>query len=194
MVFVPLLSLFIARILRSFLLLIHDNGLKSTILGFLFTSIKMVPGVKGYIDAEKQKVYAKGLVQGSAILHQDNMYPIPPFDFSIKGVTSISVDLHKYGLALKGTSVVLYRNHDIRKTHISKLSNVWAFVSTINVEKSSSYLNIEIKEIPELFIIGRPDVTIVAIRSNDLDIFEVNDIMISNMLASECIAETQQRG
>ncbi|KAJ7010102.1 Sphingosine-1-phosphate lyase [Populus alba x Populus x berolinensis] len=56
MVFVPLLSLFIARILRSFLLLIHDNGLKSTILGFLFTSIKMVPGVKGYIDAEKQKV------------------------------------------------------------------------------------------------------------------------------------------
>ncbi|KAJ6341331.1 hypothetical protein OIU78_009495, partial [Salix suchowensis] len=55
LVFVPLLSLFIARILRSFLLLIHDNGLKSTILGFLFTSIKMVPGVKGYIDAEKQK-------------------------------------------------------------------------------------------------------------------------------------------
>ncbi|KAJ7010105.1 hypothetical protein NC653_000743 [Populus alba x Populus x berolinensis] len=51
-----------------------------------------------------------------------------------------------------------------------------------------------IKEIPELFIIGRPDVTIVAIRSNDLDIFEVNDIMISNMLASECIAETQQVG
>ncbi|KAJ7010101.1 hypothetical protein NC653_000743 [Populus alba x Populus x berolinensis] len=58
MVFVPLLSLFIARILRSFLLLIHDNGLKSTILGFLFTSIKMVPGVKGYIDAEKQKSIA----------------------------------------------------------------------------------------------------------------------------------------
>ena len=51
-----------------------------------------------------------------------------------------------------------------------------------------------IKEIPELFIIGRPDVTIVAIRSNDLDIFEVNDIMISNMLASEYIAETQQVG
>nr|TKR84545.1 hypothetical protein D5086_0000255630 [Populus alba] len=183
MVFVPLLSLFIARILRSFLLLIHDNGLKSTILGFLFTSIKMVPGVKGYIDAEKQKVYAKGLVQGSAILHQDNMYPIPPFDFSVKGVTSISVDLHKYGLALKETSVVLYRNHDIRKA--------WGFDSWglgfIHVTRIR-----RIKEIPELFIIGRPDVTIVAIRSNDLDIFEVNDIMISNMLASECIAETQQ--
>ena len=42
-------------------------------------------------------------------------YPIPPCDFSVKGVTSISVDVHKYGLAPKGTSVVLYRNHEIRK-------------------------------------------------------------------------------
>lgn len=42
-------------------------------------------------------------------------YAIPPYDFSVKGVTSISVDVHKYGLAPKGTSVVLYRNHDIRK-------------------------------------------------------------------------------
>lgn len=42
-------------------------------------------------------------------------YPIPPFDFSVKGVTSISSDVHKYGLAPKGTSIVLYRNHEIRK-------------------------------------------------------------------------------
>lgn len=42
-------------------------------------------------------------------------YPVPPYDFSVQGVTSISVDVHKYGLAPKGTSVVLYRNHEIRK-------------------------------------------------------------------------------
>lgn len=42
-------------------------------------------------------------------------YPVPPFDFSVGGVTSISVDVHKYGLAPKGTSVVLYRDHNIRK-------------------------------------------------------------------------------
>ncbi|KAF6148429.1 hypothetical protein GIB67_038784 [Kingdonia uniflora] len=42
-------------------------------------------------------------------------YPIPAFDFSVKGVTSISADVHKYGLAPKGTSIVLYKNHDIRK-------------------------------------------------------------------------------
>lgn len=46
-------------------------------------------------------------------------YPIPPFDFSVKGVTSISSDVHKYGLAPKGTSVVLYRNHEIRKVEIT---------------------------------------------------------------------------
>ncbi|PWZ24160.1 Sphingosine-1-phosphate lyase [Zea mays] len=45
-------------------------------------------------------------------------YPIPPFDFSVKGVTSISSDVHKYGLAPKGTSIVLYRNHEIRKDDI----------------------------------------------------------------------------
>lgn len=36
-----------------------------------------------------------------------------------------------------------------------------------------------IEEIPELFIIGRPDMTIVAFGSNVVDIFEVNDIMSS---------------
>jgi len=42
-------------------------------------------------------------------------YAIPTFDFRIPGVTSISVDTHKYGYGLKGTSVVLYRNRDFRK-------------------------------------------------------------------------------
>uniref|UniRef100_A0A6N2M8D1 Sphingosine-1-phosphate lyase n=1 Tax=Salix viminalis TaxID=40686 RepID=A0A6N2M8D1_SALVM len=434
LVFVPLLSLFIARVLRSFLLLIHDNGLKSTILGFLFTSIKMVPGVKGYIDAEKQKVVekmqsgskskregwrselpregvgaavieklkeekrkdaiwqgkcsgtvyiggseyeghfslineacsmfahtnplhldvfqsiarfeaevvamtaallgSKGtssggeicgnmtsggtesilmavkssrdymkdkkgikrpemiipesahsaydkaaqyfniklrrvpvnkdfqadvkairqqinkntvLIVGSApgfphgiidpieelgglafsydiCLHVDLClggfvlpfarmlgYPIPPFDFSVKGVTSISVDVHKYGLAPKGTSVVLYRNHDIRKhqfvavtewsggLYVSPtiagsrpgglIAGAWAALMSLGLEgylentktimEVSQRIQKGIKEIPELFIIGRPDMTIVAIGSNDLDIFEVNDIMTS---------------
>jgi sphinganine-1-phosphate aldolase len=41
-------------------------------------------------------------------------YPVPPFDFSVPGVTSISADTHKYGYAAKGTSVVLYRNQDLR--------------------------------------------------------------------------------
>jgi glutamate/tyrosine decarboxylase-like PLP-dependent enzyme len=42
-------------------------------------------------------------------------FPVPPFDFRLPGVTSISVDTHKYGYAAKGTSVVLYRDAQLRR-------------------------------------------------------------------------------
>ena len=41
-------------------------------------------------------------------------HAVPRFDFGVPGVTSISVDTHKFGQAHKGTSVVLYRSADIR--------------------------------------------------------------------------------
>ncbi len=40
---------------------------------------------------------------------------IPPFDFRVPGVTSISADLHKYGYAAKGASVILYRSIEIMR-------------------------------------------------------------------------------
>lgn len=42
-------------------------------------------------------------------------YELPDFDFSIPGVTSISTDLHKFGYAAKGCSVIMYRDKDYRK-------------------------------------------------------------------------------
>jgi glutamate/tyrosine decarboxylase-like PLP-dependent enzyme len=42
-------------------------------------------------------------------------YPVPPFDFRLPGVTSMSADTHKYGFAPKGTSVVLYRGAELRR-------------------------------------------------------------------------------
>ncbi|KAF9622279.1 hypothetical protein IFM89_031082 [Coptis chinensis] len=138
-------------------------------------------------------------------------YPIPPFDFSVEGVTSISADVHKYGLAPKGTSIVLYRNHTIRKhqfvavtewsggLYVSPtiagsrpgglIAGAWAAMlalgqegyldNTRKIMEVSKSLQRGIKDIPELFIIGRPDMTIVAFGSNDIDIFEVNDQMSS---------------
>ncbi|WP_164016861.1 pyridoxal phosphate-dependent decarboxylase family protein [Pyxidicoccus trucidator] len=41
-------------------------------------------------------------------------YEVPPFDFRLPGVTSISVDTHKFGYAAKGSSVVLYRGTELR--------------------------------------------------------------------------------
>ena len=40
--------------------------------------------------------------------------PVPAFDLSVPGVTSISVDLHKYAYAPKGVSVLLHRDEALR--------------------------------------------------------------------------------
>ncbi len=52
-------------------------------------------------------------------------YPVPPFDFRVPGVTSMSADTHKYGYAAKGTSVVLYRDADLRHYQYYKTAS-WA--------------------------------------------------------------------
>jgi len=51
-------------------------------------------------------------------------YPIPPFDFRVPGVTSMSVDLHKYGYTAKGASVILHRNKDLRR-HQTFVTENW---------------------------------------------------------------------
>ncbi|MCY1080622.1 pyridoxal phosphate-dependent decarboxylase family protein [Archangium lansingense] len=42
-------------------------------------------------------------------------HDIPDFDFAVPGVTSLSADLHKYGYAAKGASIVLYRTPELRR-------------------------------------------------------------------------------
>jgi glutamate/tyrosine decarboxylase-like PLP-dependent enzyme len=39
---------------------------------------------------------------------------IPAWNFAVPGVTSISVDLHKYGYTAKGASVIMHRNKKLR--------------------------------------------------------------------------------
>jgi sphinganine-1-phosphate aldolase len=41
-------------------------------------------------------------------------HPIPPWNFEVPGVTSISVDLHKYGYTAKGASVIVHRTKQLR--------------------------------------------------------------------------------
>ncbi|XP_076759122.1 sphingosine-1-phosphate lyase [Xylocopa sonorina] len=44
----------------------------------------------------------------------DAGFHIPPCDFRLPGVTSISADTHKYAYAPKGSSLILYRNKKLR--------------------------------------------------------------------------------
>jgi len=49
---------------------------------------------------------------------------VPPFDFRVPGVTSMSVDLHKYGYVPKGASVILHRTRALRK-HQTFVTDNW---------------------------------------------------------------------
>lgn len=70
-------------------------------------------------------------------LFRDLGAEITPFDFSVPGVTSISMDLHKYAFAPKGASTVLYRNDTIRQYQIFTWSD-WPGYSIINPTIQSS--------------------------------------------------------
>ncbi len=82
--------------------------------------------------------------------------PAPPWTFAVQGVTSISVDLHKYAYAPKGTSILLHRTPELRRPQFfasarwpgytmlnptmqstksgGPLAGAWAVVSTIGDE------------------------------------------------------------
>ncbi|KAF6262831.1 PLP-dependent transferase [Scenedesmus sp. NREL 46B-D3] len=50
-------------------------------------------------------------------------YDVPIFDFRVPGVTSMSVDTHKFGMAHKGTSVVLYRSPELRRHQFTSVTD-----------------------------------------------------------------------
>lgn len=56
---------------------------------------------------------------------------VPAFDFQVDGVTSISVDLHKYGFAPKGISVLLQRRRDLREAQYFACAN-WTGYAIVN--------------------------------------------------------------
>jgi len=63
--------------------------------------------------------------------------PVPDFDFSVPGVSSISMDLHKYAYSPKGASLVLYRHKDLRRHQIFACSS-WIGYTIINNAVQSS--------------------------------------------------------
>ena len=136
-------------------------------------------------------------------------YPVPDFDLSVPGVTSISADLHKYGYAAKGASVILYRSHELRRYqfHVytdwpggiyaspgmpgtrpgGPIAAAWAILNflgeegylalTDTVMKTVRKLQAGIRAIPGLQILGGPVMSIMAIASDRLNMFEIGDEM-----------------
>ncbi|KAG6485736.1 hypothetical protein ZIOFF_054301 [Zingiber officinale] len=114
-------------------------------------------------------------------------YPIPPFDFTVKGVTSISTDVHKNTIFTEWSGG-LYVSPTIAGSRPGGLiAGAWAAMmslglngyleNTRQIMEVSKKIEKGIKEIPELFVVGHPQMTVIAFGSNDVNIFEVNDIM-----------------
>jgi glutamate/tyrosine decarboxylase-like PLP-dependent enzyme len=62
---------------------------------------------------------------------------VTDFDFAVPGVTSMSMDFHKYGYCPKGASVVLYRDASIRR-HQLFAASAWTGYTVINTTFQST--------------------------------------------------------
>lgn len=75
-----------------------------------------VPAIAALADERGLLCHVDACVGG---LHLSIMrragYDVPAFDFSVPGVTTISVDMHKYGYAAKNISTLLYRDRGLRR-------------------------------------------------------------------------------
>ncbi|WP_347352177.1 aminotransferase class V-fold PLP-dependent enzyme [Intrasporangium sp.] len=60
-----------------------------------------------------------------------------PWAFAVEGVTSISVDLHKYGYTPKGVSLLLHRSADLRRGHFFA-SAAWPGYPMLNTTMQST--------------------------------------------------------
>jgi glutamate/tyrosine decarboxylase-like PLP-dependent enzyme len=63
--------------------------------------------------------------------------PVPEFGFKVPGVTSVSMDFHKYGYTPKNASVILYKNRSIRRHQLFACS-AWPGYSLANNTIQSS--------------------------------------------------------
>ncbi|MBE3002112.1 aspartate aminotransferase family protein [Nocardiopsis sp. HNM0947] len=62
---------------------------------------------------------------------------VAPFDLSVPGVTSLSCDLHKYGYAPKGASVVLFARQELRRAAYFASAD-WPGYTVVNSTVQSS--------------------------------------------------------
>ncbi len=77
--------------------------------------IDPIPAIAAMAAERDINCHVDGCMGGVSLTYLARLgYAIPPWNFSVPGVTSISVDLHKYGYTAKGASVIAYRNKQLR--------------------------------------------------------------------------------
>ncbi|NOZ30807.1 MAG: aspartate aminotransferase family protein [Crenarchaeota archaeon] len=83
---------------------------------FPFGTIDPVRDVAEYAADKGVLVHVDACVGGFILPYFEKMgIDVPLFDFRVEGVTSISLDAHKYGYTPKGVSVVLFKGEELKK-------------------------------------------------------------------------------
>lgn len=82
-------------------------------------------GIRCHVDA---------CIGGWVLAHLDHL---PPWTFAVDGVTSISVDLHKYAYTPKGVSLLLHRDAGLRRGHLFA-SAAWPGYTMLNTTAQST--------------------------------------------------------
>jgi len=83
-------------------------------------------------------LHVDGCIGGFVLPHFRRLgREVTDFDFSVPGVTSISMDFHKYAYCPKGASVVLYRDASLRR-HQLYAKAAWTGYTVINTTIQST--------------------------------------------------------
>jgi len=139
-------------------------------------------------------------------------FHLPPCDFRVKGVTSISCDPHKYGFAPKGSSIVMFSSSKLVHHMYCFLTEwtggiyatatmtgsraggpvaaTWASMckfgeqgyieTTKQIAGATKRIAKGIKDISDLRLVGRPDVSVVAFTGAEfsgINCYAVGDCM-----------------
>ncbi|XP_075875221.1 sphingosine-1-phosphate lyase 1 isoform X2 [Nelusetta ayraudi] len=160
----------------------------------------------------KLPLHVDACLGGFLIVFMDKAgFPLAPFDFRLKGVTSISADTHKYGYAPKGSSVVLYSDKKYRHYQYfvapdwqggiyaspsiagsrpgGIIAACWATMmnmgengyidATKKIVSTARKIKTQVSKIKGIFVFGEPEVSVVAIGSDDFDIFHLSNALTS---------------
>jgi glutamate/tyrosine decarboxylase-like PLP-dependent enzyme len=135
--------------------------------------------------------------------------PVPPWDFRVDGVTTVSADLHKLGYAPKGVSVILHRTKELRRYQTflfddwlggfygspnmqgsrpaAPMAAAWAVMQHLGLDGYRRLTRDTIDAARRivagardlgLTVLGEPDAHILAIASDDIDVFALGDALL----------------
>jgi sphinganine-1-phosphate aldolase len=96
--------------------------------------IDPVPEIAAVAAAHGIRCHVDACIGGWVLPHLDD---VPPWTFAVDGVTSMSVDLHKYAYTPKGVSVLLHRTAALRSTHLFASAN-WPGYTMLNATMQST--------------------------------------------------------